>query len=72
MLPGSVLLVFGVRARRGRSVGGRGAGRASMNWLFEYMLVGGQKGQMAVMMAKKAGMRVNRGRDYLVLLTWDR
>jgi hypothetical protein len=30
--------VFGVRARRGRSVGGRGAGRASINWLFEYML----------------------------------
>jgi hypothetical protein len=44
MLPGSVLLVFGVRARRGRSVGGRGAGRASINWLFEYMLREGQQG----------------------------
>lgn len=45
MLPGSVLLVFGVRARRGRSVGGLGAGRASMNWLFEYMLWEDQQGQ---------------------------
>jgi len=38
MLPGRVLLVLGVRARRGRSVGGRGAGPGFMNWSREYML----------------------------------
>jgi hypothetical protein len=30
--------VLGVRARRGRSVGGRGAGPGFMNWSREYML----------------------------------
>lgn len=38
MFPGSVLLVLGVRAKRGRSVGGRGAGPGFMNWSREYML----------------------------------
>jgi hypothetical protein len=36
MLPGRFAL--GVRARRGRSVGGRGAGPGFMNWPDEYML----------------------------------
>jgi hypothetical protein len=40
MLPGRVLLVLGVRARRGRSVGGRGAGPGFMNCSREYMLEG--------------------------------
>lgn len=35
MLPGNVLLVLGVRLRRG---GGRGAGPGFMNWSREYML----------------------------------
>lgn len=38
MFPGKVLLVFGVRARRGRSVGGRGAGPGFINWSREYIL----------------------------------
>ena len=37
MLPGR--FVFGVRPRRGFSVGGRGAGPGFMNWLFEYILL---------------------------------
>ena len=38
MFPGRLELVFGVRLRRGRSVGGRGAGPGFMNWSLEYML----------------------------------
>jgi hypothetical protein len=38
IFPGRVWLVFGVRARRGRSVGGRGAGPGFMNWSREYIL----------------------------------
>lgn len=38
MFPGRLELVFGVRLRRGRSVGGRGAGPGFMNWSLEYIL----------------------------------
>jgi hypothetical protein len=52
IFPGRVLLVLGVRPRRG---GGRGAGPGFMNWSREYMLLCGHQ-QSAGQMKAAAGL----------------